>query len=181
MAGNSPNYRIKIKLKMQKISWQPRLIEGTVIVASILLAFGIDAWWERRNELAEEQRYLAGLEAEFTDNVKTVEFVIARHELFSERFDQLALMSNEEIMALEADSIDEFMRGMMQYMTFEPSGGSLSSLLSAGRLGIIQDNALRDELVEWLRLLDDLSEEAGFSYQGVRANYIGGESTDGSK
>jgi len=145
-----------------KVSWHRIFIEGTVIVTSILLAFGIDAWWDKRNELADEQRYLAGLKVEFTENVAAAQNVIARHELFAERVDRLVSMTNEDIMALEGDSIEEFMRAMMQYMTFEPSGGSLSSLLSAGRLSVIQDDALRDQLVEWLRLLDDLSEEAGF-------------------
>lgn len=32
----------------QSIAWRRLSIEATVIVASILLAFAIDAWWEER-------------------------------------------------------------------------------------------------------------------------------------
>ena len=32
-----------------------------MIVGSILLAFGIDAWWEGRQERAEEGRYITAL------------------------------------------------------------------------------------------------------------------------
>ena len=41
------------------------LVEGVVIVFSILLAFGIDAWWERRGEAAREREALAALAEDF--------------------------------------------------------------------------------------------------------------------
>ena len=37
------------------------LVEGVVIVASILLAFGIDAWWEDRQDRVREGEYLVRL------------------------------------------------------------------------------------------------------------------------
>ena len=40
-------------------------IEGVVIVGSILLAFGIQAWWDGLQEREEEREVLIGLEAEF--------------------------------------------------------------------------------------------------------------------
>lgn len=52
-------------------------------------------------------------------------------------------------------------QAMGQWMTFEPRGGVLSSLVGDGRLGLIRDDDLREALVEWLQRLDDSSEEAG--------------------
>lgn len=40
------------------------LVEGVVIVASILLAFAIDAWWDDRREAAERDRILGQLRKE---------------------------------------------------------------------------------------------------------------------
>ncbi len=40
-----------------------------VIVGSILLAFGLQAWWEGRQERVFEQEVLARLEVEFTENL----------------------------------------------------------------------------------------------------------------
>jgi len=37
-----------------QIPWRRVFVEGGVIVGSILLAFGIDAWWERRQERERE-------------------------------------------------------------------------------------------------------------------------------
>ena len=44
-----------------QIPWARVLVEGVVIVASILLAFGIDAWWEQRQDREEERRILQAL------------------------------------------------------------------------------------------------------------------------
>ena len=49
----------------EKINWL--LLEGVLIVASILLAFWIDAWWDGRKDALEEQEILVGLEVEFAD------------------------------------------------------------------------------------------------------------------
>ena len=44
-----------------QIPWLRVFVEGVVIVGSILLAFGIQAWWDDRQEREEEGRILAGL------------------------------------------------------------------------------------------------------------------------
>ena len=44
-------------------------MEGVVIVGSILLAFGIEAWWDGMQERAEEQVVLLALQEEFTANI----------------------------------------------------------------------------------------------------------------
>ena len=36
-------------------------VEGVVVVGSILLAFGIDAWWDRSRERIEERVVLSGI------------------------------------------------------------------------------------------------------------------------
>ena len=47
------------------IPWTRVFLEGAVIVASILLAFGIEAWWDGRQERAEERDALEALAADF--------------------------------------------------------------------------------------------------------------------
>ena len=42
------------------IPWLRVFIEGVVIVGSILLAFGLQAWWEGRQERAQGTAYLDG-------------------------------------------------------------------------------------------------------------------------
>ena len=51
-------------IEASPIPWLRVFVEGVVIVGSILLAFGIDAWWEGRQERAEEQQLLTNLQQE---------------------------------------------------------------------------------------------------------------------
>ena len=48
------------------------LLEGLVIVASILLAFAIDAGWDERQEREAERRLLVALEAEFAGHHRII-------------------------------------------------------------------------------------------------------------
>ena len=40
------------------IPWKRLTVEAAAIVVSILLAFGIDAWWDARNDVVEEREIL---------------------------------------------------------------------------------------------------------------------------
>ena len=46
-------------------NWKRLALEGMVIVGSILLAFGIEAWWNETQERAEERQALGALAREF--------------------------------------------------------------------------------------------------------------------
>ena len=50
---------------IKQIQWVRIFSEGTAIVVSILLAFAIDAWWERRSEAAQALALEEGLRADF--------------------------------------------------------------------------------------------------------------------
>ena len=51
-----------------KIPWRRVGVEGVVIVGSILLALGLDAWWEDRQEHAEKEELLSSLLLELQFN-----------------------------------------------------------------------------------------------------------------
>ena len=54
----------------KEIPWKRLTVEGAAIVVSILLAFGIDAWWDERNDLHRERAYLEILR---DDVVRTID------------------------------------------------------------------------------------------------------------
>jgi len=146
----------------ERLSWGRALSEGVVIVGSILLAFAIDAGWDAHRQRVDEQAVLASLESEFVANLATLNKVIARHEEFAKSAAGLEAMSDDEVRAIPDESIEDYERAFGQWMTFEPRGGVLASLVGDGQLGLIQDAGLRDALAEWLQRLDDSAEEAGF-------------------
>jgi hypothetical protein len=48
--------------------WLRMTVEGAVIVAGILTAFAVDAWWDEHKERMLEQETLVSLQAEFRDH-----------------------------------------------------------------------------------------------------------------
>jgi hypothetical protein len=55
------------------------LLEGLVVIASILIAFALDAWWADRQLTGEVVVDLQGVDRELAANVELVAFQI--HEL----------------------------------------------------------------------------------------------------
>ena len=60
----------------QKIPWKRMSVEAAAIVASILLAFAIQAWWEEQQEKRDEKTYLTSLRQELIRGLDSV----AEHE-----------------------------------------------------------------------------------------------------
>jgi len=54
------------------------LAEGSIIVVSILLAFGVDAWWESRQQARRVEEALTNLEAAFVMNRTLLEEEVER-------------------------------------------------------------------------------------------------------
>ena len=61
----------------RQIPWLRVFVEGVVIVGSILLAFGIEAWWDDHQDRAEEQRIFVGLKSEFEQNLGLIEIELS--------------------------------------------------------------------------------------------------------
>ena len=52
------------------VQWRRLLVEGFVIVVSILLAFAIDAWWDERQEEAAARQQVARVVSELQANIE---------------------------------------------------------------------------------------------------------------
>ncbi len=58
---------------VRKVPWTRVLLEGAVIVLSVLLAFGIQAWWDDLSEAREETRLLRAVLEEARANQAMLE------------------------------------------------------------------------------------------------------------
>ncbi|MGS2718986.1 hypothetical protein [Paraglaciecola aestuariivivens] len=65
---------------LNKQKWMPRIIEGAVIVASILLAFAIDAWWQERQKVSLEKQIILAVVSEIEANTVMANEVIKSHK-----------------------------------------------------------------------------------------------------
>jgi hypothetical protein len=134
------------------------LVEGAVIVGSILLAFAIDAWWNSRGE--ERQ-------AEALVNALAEDFRSAEGRFESARFAYATVYSSTEELLTLADSdsvprslwprVDSLVSNLFYSMnTFEPPMGAVETILSSGRLDLFSNEELLGELTRWTSTLADL-------------------------
>jgi hypothetical protein len=141
------------------ISLKRLAIEGTVIVASILLAFAIDAWWDERLERAEEQEILLGLKSEFSryrdELTAGIEYQAARRQMTA----ILMAATQRGSWDSESMSVDLALSSIGDSKTHDFGGGVLDALINAGRLEIISDHELRVKLASWGQVFNEIRDD----------------------
>ncbi len=153
--------------KQQDIQWKRLTIEAAAIVASILLAFAIDAWWDERQERAEEREVLESLHVEFEANRDAAATVILFHDRVVQSVVELMELSEEEILALQANAVVDFLSSLGNPRTFDAVRGSVDALISSGKLGILKDRELRESLTTFVNIVDDSVEDANYLSQSA--------------
>jgi len=145
------------------------LVEGIVIVASILAAFALDRWWESVRARREEQQVLQALDVEFRAARDQLESYSALHqrvlhsvELVRGELDQ-AVREGSPFVVLPDTSL------ALLYIppTTQLTLGTLDGLVGSARLGVIRNAELRSSLASWGSTLDELTEEEWASRQYV--------------
>ncbi len=150
------------------IQWKRITVEGATIVVSILLAFGIEAWWQDRNEAVLEQRLLTALLAEFEQNG---DLLREAREVYERRY--MRAVRILEYMEQEPDEIDEaeferLVRGIISNRTFHLESGAHDGLLASGELSLIHDETLRNRLAAWPSYVAEWSEEEAAVFSFVK-------------
>jgi hypothetical protein len=133
--------------------------EGLVIVASILLAFAIEAAWAQRELRGEEQEALAALETEFSASLEQIDQVIEIYLRDRERIATLRLSTAGELRDLPQKEVSEIMLATSNLWSFDPELGATDALVGAGRLGILRDPLLRQALSSFTNLVVDAAED----------------------
>lgn len=118
----------------QRLGLRRVVIEGLVIVTSILLAFGIDAWWDRLQEERAFSRTLEGLEAAFSENVTGIEGHLAMIDSLTNRVAVFLDSSPEELLLLPEDSAHTILIAVDRQGTASLNNEYLTELVDAADL-----------------------------------------------
>jgi hypothetical protein len=137
-----------------------------MIVASILLAFGIQTWWETQTEADREQRLLTALSAEFEQNA---ELLTRAGSAYRARYLAASrILDAIDGGSLEVDDVElrAWVQGLVSAQTFHLESGAHDALLASGELNVISDEALRARLAAWPSYVEEWAEEerAVFSF-----------------
>jgi hypothetical protein len=126
-------------------------------MVSILLAFGIEAWWAERGERIEEREVLRGLATEFAAYQERLVRDASRAETARRLLAEILSTNSAGFSsALAVAEVDSALFYMVVVPTFDSEGGTLDALLTSGRLELIQDVHLRARLASWPPIIADI-------------------------
>lgn len=133
-------------------------VEGLVIVASILLAFAVDALWDRHQERERRLEYLAALEGEF---------IAARAEITEQIADHRAqLTAVDELLAgLAGGEPEEYLLPRLARLNalfvYGPAHPVFEDLANAGAIDVLESSGLRFALLRYGQSREFLDALAG--------------------
>ena len=138
--------------KYQKPLWSRLTMEGMVIVASILLAFALDAAWEDQKERARQYEYLQVLEGEFREAKLEMEEQLQDHERQVANID--TILQNLE----RGESIDnKVFFSLFGLFYFGPAHPVFNDLANTSSIDVLEFGKLRSALFEYGKLKEFLT------------------------
>lgn len=124
------------------------LVEGALIILSILIAFGIEAGWQSRAERLRGESVLIQMAEDFRGHRLSAERGAARH--------RARASSAAELLGLVGPSADpdreEALAGYASVATFNPVSfqpGMLETVLANEGISVVENAGLRDLLARW--------------------------------
>jgi hypothetical protein len=138
------------------IPWSRVAIEGVVIVVSILLAFGIDAWWDGQQSRRSERALMVSLVGDLEQARAGADTALSRNTRTAAALDEFMAADPAVLARLSEDSAQGMLDRLLRFDTYAASGGALRS----GAVGDLSSQELREALATWSALEADVTERA---------------------
>ena len=126
-----------------QIPWLRVFVEGVVIVGSILLAFGLQAWWDGRADRQTELTILREMHTALSADFEFLENTLDQFREIESRTE--VILSHMRSGAPYSDSLDAYFGAVYGYHSGETNKAGYESLKSQG-LGLISDDGLRSHV-----------------------------------
>jgi hypothetical protein len=134
---------------LRNIPWPRILAEGAIIVAGILLALWVDAWWDDRQDRIEERAILIPLRAEAVQLLVDLAANRTRAAAILASTTTLANMSLQGATPDQVDEVDRHLRDFMWHVDASFTDAPvLESLFFTGDFELISNSDLRREIEE---------------------------------
>jgi len=136
------------KYMKDQIPWLRIFAEGVVIVFSILLAFGIDAWSEERQEQGRYQDLLATVQSDFSSTRSLLGTSVRRGDDANARLHELGRIIDTGD-SVPVDSIRFLSQALLIEISFTPSISHYRAAIASGDIRLLKDDALLVALNEF--------------------------------
>lgn len=155
----------------ESLSWRKVTIEAGAIVASILLAFGIDAGWDARQERDAERAAIEALRLEMRANRQTLAETIRFNDEARASVVAYLRLSPQEITSMPIASFPSSAMHVQLWapFTFDPELGGTTAFINRGESRSEAVRALGRAVVNWDRTFVDAGEESVVLWGASRA------------
>jgi hypothetical protein len=126
------------------------LVEGVVIVASVLLAFGLQAGWESRQEKNEAASLTLLLSADIRENMSAMDSVNTHATTLVHALDELLSIGRRGTPPPEPDSLAKLLGPAWGASPFEPFLASYD-VLRGTRAWELIDTSAKTEIAQYVR------------------------------
>ena len=144
------------------VAWLRVFVEGVVIVGSILMAFGIDAWWDARQERSRERAALLALARDFAAAADALERQFLVMDSVTLAAETILEWTGPEADSRYADSLAVLLPAVSRLPGFRPPLGTLEALLGSGDLGLVRSDSLRAALASFPSRLEGMQRTEAF-------------------
>ena len=141
-----------------EIPWKRLAAEGAAIVASILLAFAIDAWWDDLKQQSHQQTILTSLDAAFSENLRLLDDNIAYASADLERLVRFIEMDADAAQRIPTEATYDYLRSIWRPGTNISNSGFLVAILEDSSLDLMDDMPLLEAVALWRVEMDELQE-----------------------
>ena len=151
-------------LKFQSLETKQYLKYGIgevfLVVIGILLALQVNNWNEKRKLIIEEKKTLLSFHNEVSNNLNILERSIFEKQKIIEANNEILKYIGPNEKWLSEKSLDSLMYHItVSGWIFVPEDGVLNEIINSGKLSIIQDEKIKNEIASLPQLLSLILEE----------------------
>ena len=134
----------------RQIPWARVFAEGVMIISSILIAFGIDTWWQQRRERIDEQAALVRIYDELVaERDRVVLFEGLQGNRASASLSLVGRIDDLGGVPVTIEVRDRQLAALVARPTYETETPTLDGLLRSGGIEIIRDADVRASIARW--------------------------------
>ena len=138
-------------------TWGDTGRDVVLIVGSILIAFGLDAWWDGLGERRAQSEQIASLRSEFITARRTLGSVAAGLELSGQATNGLLALMGPQAPSADPDTVVIMLQRSFNVGISVPSHTALDGVLAAGISQVMAKDSLVGMLERWPGLMEDLA------------------------
>jgi len=146
--------------KNKEIPWRRILIESVAIILSILLAFAIDAGWERFKERNKERVFLVSMLTDYKEARSRIDESKDLHNKVISQASQLLSFYDGDRSSIESEKLETILGAVFyNWSSLYLPAGSREALVASGDIEIITNEKLRAMLAAWPSRVADTAED----------------------